>query len=76
MVDGADDDGELFDVSPVPALTGADIVATGRALRAFFDEFDGRILITGDSAGRREALRDWLTSLGLSPARAADLSAW
>lgn len=70
MVGESIGDGTDFDVAPVPTLTGADIVATGRALRAFFDEFEGRILITGDSAGRREALRDWLTSLGIAPARA------
>ncbi len=59
----------FFDAEPVPPLTGADSDATGRALRAFFDDFDGRILITGDSAGRREALRDWLTAMGMAPAR-------
>jgi len=68
-----DDDGLaqaiVFDVAAVPKLAGDDIVATGRALRAFFDTFEGRLLITGDSAGRREALRDWLTSLGMAPAR-------
>ncbi|MDA3921515.1 MAG: transcription-repair coupling factor [Salinisphaera sp.] len=62
-------DGVVFDVTDVPALAGPDVAATGRALREFFDAFDGRILITGDSAGRREAMRDWLTQLGLAPAR-------
>ena len=70
IVDNAVSAEAIFDVTPVPPLSGADIAATGRALRAFFDDFDGRILITGDSAGRREAMRDWLTSLGLAPARA------
>jgi transcription-repair coupling factor (superfamily II helicase) len=60
-----------FDAEPAPQLTGADTEATGRALRAFFDGFKGRILITGDSPGRREALKDWLTGLGLAPARVA-----
>ncbi|MES1925432.1 transcription-repair coupling factor [Salinisphaera sp. T31B1] len=61
-----------FDVEPVPALAGDDIVATGQALKTFFERFEGRLLITGDSAGRREALRDWLTSLGMAPARVED----
>ena len=65
-------DGIDFGATDVPALTGADIAATGHALRDFFDGFDGRVLITGDSAGRREALRDWLTTLGLAPARCED----
>ncbi|RJS92037.1 transcription-repair coupling factor [Salinisphaera sp. Q1T1-3] len=65
-----DQDGDLvFDAAPVPPLAGADVAATGNALRDFFDGFDGRVLITGDSAGRREAMRDWLTQLGLAPAR-------
>lgn len=67
LADG--DDGLAFDVAPVPTLAGADVAATGRALRDFFEHFDGRVLITGDSAGRREAMRDWLTQLGLAPAR-------
>lgn len=58
-----------FATDPAPRLAGADVAATGHALREFFDAFDGRMLITGDSAGRREALRDWLTQLGLAPAR-------
>ncbi|HET7314704.1 MAG TPA: transcription-repair coupling factor [Salinisphaera sp.] len=66
-----DTGGAVFAAAPAPPLAGADVAATGRALREFFDSFDGRILITGDSAGRREALRDWLTQLGLAPARAA-----
>ncbi|GAB3685852.1 transcription-repair coupling factor [Salinisphaera aquimarina] len=67
----ADDlaEGAVFDAAPVPTLTSTDIAATGRALRDFFEKFEGRLLITGDSAGRREALRDWLTSLGMAPAR-------
>ncbi len=58
-----------FAADPVPKLAGADVAATGRALQTFFESFDGRVLITGDSAGRREAMRDWLTQLGLAPAR-------
>ncbi|MGB7754903.1 MAG: transcription-repair coupling factor [Salinisphaera sp.] len=58
-----------FAAAPVPKLAGADVAATGRALQTFFESFDGRVLITGDSAGRREAMRDWLTQLGLAPAR-------
>lgn len=62
-----------FDVNTVPALTGADDAATGHATRQFIDQFieqsAGRTLITGDSAGRREALSDWLTGLGIAPAR-------
>lgn len=58
-----------FEAEPTPKLAGADVAATGRALQAFFEEFDGRVLITGDSAGRREAMRDWLTQLGMAPAR-------
>ncbi|WP_423820918.1 transcription-repair coupling factor [Salinisphaera sp. SPP-AMP-43] len=58
-----------FEAGPTPKLAGADVAATGRALQAFFEEFDGRVLITGDSAGRREAMRDWLTQLGMAPAR-------
>ena len=69
----ADDRGEqatVFDAADPPALTAGDIQAVGRNLREFFEGFDGRVLITGDSAGRREALKDWLTGLGLAPARA------
>jgi len=61
--------GQTFGAEPVPKLNAGDIAATGRELRSLFDTFEGRILVTGDSAGRREALRDWLTSLGLAPGR-------
>src|SRR5699024_10951700 len=61
-----------FACDSVPTLTGNSDDATGRALREFFDAFDGRVLITGASAGRRETLRDWLTTLGLAPARCAN----
>ncbi|AWN16980.1 transcription-repair coupling factor [Salinisphaera sp. LB1] len=68
-----DDDGDaVFAAQPVPRLAGADVAATGRALQTFFESFEGRVLITGDSAGRREAMRDWLTQLGLAPARVED----
>ncbi|MBH04069.1 MAG: transcription-repair coupling factor [Xanthomonadales bacterium] len=68
----ADDDGQgqRFDAARVPKIAGADVAATGKALKEFFETFDGRVLITGDSAGRREAMRDWLTQLGMAPARA------
>ncbi|KEZ76923.1 transcription-repair coupling factor [Salinisphaera hydrothermalis] len=68
IIDGETGD-TPFAAESVPKLAGADVAATGRALRDFFDTFDGRVLITGDSAGRREALRDWLSQLGLAPAR-------
>ena len=60
----------VFSARAVPKLAGSDVAATGKALRGFFDSFDGRVLVTGDSAGRREAMRDWLTQLGLAPSRA------
>lgn len=58
-----------FGCEALPALTGASDETTGKALRSFFEDFQGRLLITGDSAGRREAMRDWLTGLGLAPSR-------
>jgi transcription-repair coupling factor (superfamily II helicase) len=67
----ADDDGDAvrFAAEPVPDLGGADEAETGRRLLAFLQEFKGRVLVVGDSAGRREALRDWLRRLGLHPER-------
>ncbi|MGB5540130.1 MAG: transcription-repair coupling factor, partial [Gammaproteobacteria bacterium] len=38
------------------------------ALRTFIDGFSGRILITAESAGRRETLRDQLAGFGVLPA--------
>src|SRR5699024_3486716 len=58
-----------FACDALSPLTGNNDAATGQSLRAFFDDFDGRILVTGASAGRREAMRDWLTTLGMAPAR-------
>ncbi len=67
-----DDDADVkFDFESVPTLTGTDAAATDRATRQFIDNFEGRVLITGDSAGRREALSDWLKGLGLTPSRVA-----
>src|SRR5699024_6667036 len=54
------DDGVHFACEPVPSLAGANDDATGQTLRELFETFDGRLLITGASAGRREAMRDWL----------------
>lgn len=61
-----------FNAQPVPQLTGHDVAATGKALQTFFNDFTGRVLVATDSAGRREAMRDWLGQLGISPARVAD----
>jgi transcription-repair coupling factor (superfamily II helicase) len=43
-----------------------------RALQAFIDTFPGRILITADSTGRRETLRDQLGGFGIHPVTVAD----
>src|SRR5699024_3319947 len=58
-----------FACAGLPQLSAGSDDATGKALRAFYDDFAGRILVTGASAGRREAMRDWMTGLGLAPAR-------
>ncbi|WP_196779214.1 transcription-repair coupling factor [Salinisphaera orenii] len=65
----ATDTDTAFDTAPVPDLTGANEAETGQSARTFIDNFSGRVLITGDSAGRREALADWFTGLGVTPAR-------
>jgi len=69
--DAKQDTAVQFACAALPAFAGSTEAAVGASLRSFFDGFDGRILITGASAGRREALRDWLTGLGLAPARSA-----
>ena len=43
-----------------------------RALQDFLDGFAGRTLITADSTGRRETLRDQLGGLGVHPVTVAD----
>ncbi len=45
-----------------------------RALQDFIDAFPGRILISADSTGRRETLRDQLGGLGLHPVTVAGWS--
>jgi len=42
------------------------------ALQTFIDGFPGRILITAESAGRRETLRDQLSGFGIRPVALAD----
>jgi len=42
------------------------------ALQTFIDGFSGRILITAESAGRRETLRDQLAGFGIRPVALAD----
>jgi transcription-repair coupling factor (superfamily II helicase) len=59
-------------VAAVPALTGSSEEQTAQRFREFLDGFDGRVLVIGDSAGRREALRDWMRGLGLKPERVDD----
>ena len=46
------------------------------ALLSFMDSFAGRILITAESAGRRESLRDQLQGFGIRPAQVADWDAF
>ena len=46
-------------------LSGSD----GAQFKAFLQDFGGRVLVVGDSPGRREALRDWLRTLNLKPER-------
>ena len=61
--------GASFAAEPVPTLGGPDEAETGRRRLAFLQSFQGRVLVVGDSAGRRETLRDWLRGLGLRPER-------
>jgi len=46
--------------------------APAAALLAFIEGFAGRILITAESTGRRETLRDQLAGFGIRPATVAD----
>ncbi len=47
-----------------------------RALLTFIDGFPGRILVTAESAGRRETLRDQLAGFGIQPRTVADWTAF
>ncbi|CAM9961318.1 unnamed protein product, partial [Chrysoparadoxa australica] len=62
----------VFACEPVPAMGGADQEQTGRNFMRFLHEGDRRVLVSGDSPGRREAMHDWLRGLGLRPARVED----
>lgn len=62
-------DSASFTSAPVPEITAADEAATGQNFLRFVQEFNGRVLITADSPGRREAMRDWLHTLELRPER-------
>ncbi|MEZ5540594.1 MAG: CarD family transcriptional regulator [Pseudomonadota bacterium] len=46
------------------------------ALQSFIDGFPGRILITAESTGRRETLRDQLAGFGIRPVVVADWAAF
>ncbi|WP_455429412.1 transcription-repair coupling factor [Lentisalinibacter sediminis] len=66
-------EGEDFGAKPVPVLRlDSRREEAAGALTAFLDGFDGRVLFTAESAGRREALADLLTDLKRAPARVAD----
>ena len=47
-----------------------------QALKAFIDQFDGRILLLADSPGRRETMRSHFAEYGLSTEAVADFAAF
>lgn len=61
-----------FAADNIPELTGHSDDDTARRFKQFLEEFNGRVLVVGDSAGRREALRDWMRGLSLKPERVED----
>ncbi|MEJ2601807.1 MAG: transcription-repair coupling factor [Gammaproteobacteria bacterium] len=71
------DEGEDFGTRPVPVLRldSRREEATG-ALTGFLDDFEGRVLFTAESPGRREALSDLLSDLGHAAARTAGWEAF
>ena len=62
----------VFACQPVPAMGGTDQDQTGRNFMQFLHQSDRRVLVSGDSPGRREAMHDWLRGLGLRPTRVED----
>ncbi len=69
--------GEDFGSRPVPVLRlDSRREEAAGALTEFLDGFDGRILFTAESPGRREALADLLSDLRHPPARVAGWEAF
>ncbi|MEX0374247.1 transcription-repair coupling factor [Spiribacter pallidus] len=63
-----------FPVKPLPPLAVDDPGSEGLApLAAMLDGFTGRVLITAETAGRREALRERLQAAGIRP---VEVSGW
>ncbi len=60
---------KTFASEAIPEIAGTDEAQTGDHFKTFLDNFNGRVLVVGDSPGRREALRDWLRTLDLKPER-------
>ncbi|HSO07787.1 MAG TPA: DEAD/DEAH box helicase, partial [Pelomicrobium sp.] len=63
--------------APLPPL-GVDRRADDplHRLKAFADGFPGRVLLLGESVGRREVLAEYLAEYGVRPAPAADFAAF
>lgn len=58
-----------FASKAITEIAHGDASQMGGHFKMFLQEFGGRVLVVGDSPGRREALRDWLRTLDLAPDR-------